>query len=172
MRSWSTFTQQNNWDNIINKPSILNDGLISWGEIQNKPIESGIFTPKLIDQGNYNYVQTLKQGHFHKIDKLIQFTIRLTIDTRNKGNSTHWLRIADFPYTFSDVGEQWFTGAGSRLNISNPYFASVPNTNQIGLYVINSNVLLPFVTMTPNNLYYQLTAYYTDIFVSGLALVD
>jgi hypothetical protein len=37
MRSWSTFSKKNSWNNLQNKPAILLDNQISWDEIQNKP---------------------------------------------------------------------------------------------------------------------------------------
>ncbi len=55
MRSWSTYKPvgQNSWINLQDKPAILSDNQINWGEIQGKPtiesITEGVFAPLLTD---------------------------------------------------------------------------------------------------------------------------
>jgi hypothetical protein len=126
-----TNSSNQDWNNLINKPSILNDGLISWDEVQNKPvIESGTFTPVLVDSSGFNYSHSLQSGKYWRGEQICHFNLKLTVNMASSGNGA--LQLAGLPFSFSN--EQFLNGYfhGIASNFS-PLFFGVSGQGKINI---------------------------------------
>jgi hypothetical protein len=150
MRSWSTFNQNFvNWNDIINKPSVLGDDLISWEEILDKPIiESGTFAPKLIDSNNFNYVHTLQTGKYCRIGNICCFDLRLIVNMAGAG--TGILQVSSLPYNFSSsqLLNGYFHGITSNFD---PLFLGASGVNKIDILYTSGTAASTTSTLRGSN---------------------
>ncbi|MGL4502225.1 MAG: hypothetical protein ACRC2M_03110 [Planktothrix sp.] len=169
MKYWGR-SFNSNWNEISDKPSILNDGLISWSEIQNRPIiERGVFTPKLTDSANFNYTHTAQEGFYVKIDNVLFLNVKVVVLNAYRNGFAHF-QITDFPFVFDT--EKQLEGYFYNVTINcNPFFLTMPSTNKIKImYATSTSSVAPAMLLTTHPR--SGTGHIFVAYMSGMALIQ